>query len=197
MSCTPACATCERLRGAALELIGQGGIEALTEESLATRAALAPGDLGDHYRTPADCLYETYDEIASDVIRDLVHAFSNGSDWRSALELSRRLLLERILANPAQARLCFVESVRGDRELRRRHDLARRWIVRFLAREHARRYEQGDLPAMQFEMLVGAGFQTVARAVGSGDSAEVLELDPALSELLEWFIPEPVASLQT
>lgn len=192
MSCKPACAICERLRGAALEIVGESGIEGLTVDRLASRVGLAASDVLHHYATPADCIYETYDEVVCDVLRDMVAAFDEGSDWQCGFEISRRRLLERMADNPAEARLCFVETARGDRELRRRRDVTRRWIIEFLAREHQRRQEQEALPEIQFEMLIGAGFQTISGAVADGDAAELSELEPKLAAIAGYFVPERV-----
>lgn len=192
MSCTPACAICERLRGATLEIVGESGIEGMTIDRLASRVGLAASDVLHHYATPVDCIYETYDEVVCDVLRDMVAAFDEGSDWQSGFEISRRRLLERMADNPAEARLCFVETARGDRELRRRRDVTRRWIIEFLAREHERRQEQEALPEIQFEMLIGAGFQTISGAVADGDAAELSELEPKLAAIAGYFVPERV-----
>ena len=189
MSCEPGCAICEQLRSAALELIGDRGVEALSQERLGEVVGRAPAEVSEHYPTAAECLYDTYDRLACDVLRDMVDAFTEGDDWQSGFDLSRRRLLERMAANPAQARLCFVETTRGDRELRRRRDVTRRWIVEFLMREHERRHEDEPLPAIQLEMLIGAGFQMISSAVADGDAAELPDLEPKLAQVAGFFIP--------
>lgn len=192
MSCQPACAICEEAREAVLATVGEGGTEALSEDGLAERVGLPVDELRRHYRTVAECLYETYDEIACEVLRDMVDAFAEGQDWQSGFELARRRLLERMAARPAEARLCFVETVRGDRELRHRRDITRRWIVDFLTREYARRRKEEELPPLQIELLIGAGFQTISSAVAEGDGDDLIELDGKLAEIAGFFIPQPV-----
>lgn len=192
MSCQPGCSTCEKLREAALATVGEGGTQALSERGLSERIELPPGAFTRHYRTVAECLYETYDEIVDEVLRDMVDAFAGGDGWQSSFELSRRRLLERMAARPAEARLCFVETVRGDRELRRRRDVTRRWIVEFLTREYARRRHEEELPPLQIELLIGAGFQTISSAVADGAGEDLTELDGKLAEIAGFFIPQPV-----
>lgn len=186
---TPACATCERLRMAALEIVCESGAASVCEDGLARRAGISWREVAHHYATPADCLYATYDEAVSDVTSELADAFEDESDWQSGLEFSRRRMLEWMTANPAQARLFFVETVRADRELRHRRDQTRERIVEYLKREHARREAEEVLPTIQFEMLVGAAFQTVSSAVAEGDPADLTELEPRLSELAGCFVP--------
>lgn len=190
MSCEPGCPVCERLRGAALEIVGEGGSEALTRERLGERVGLAPAAVDQHYQSAAQCLYDTYDELAGNVLRGMVDAFAEGDDWQAGFDLSRRRLLERMAANPAEARLCFVETARGDRELRRRRDVTRRWIVEFLLREHERRQPDEPLPTVQLEMLIGAGFHTISSAVADGDTADLPELEPKLAQVAGYFIRE-------
>lgn len=191
MSCQPGCATCEGLRRAALEMVGEGGAPALSKSGLGERVGLSPDEVGRHYATVSECLYETYDETACDILRDMVEAFAEAGGWQSGFELSRRRLLERMAARPAEARLCFVETVRGNRELRRRRDVTRRWVVEFLTREYAQRRHEEELPPLQIELLIGAGFQTISSAVADGDD-ELIELDGKLAAIAGFFIPEPV-----
>jgi AcrR family transcriptional regulator len=192
MSCKPACAICERLRTAALEIVGEAGTEGVTVDSLAERTGVAAPDVVRHYATAADCIYETYDRVECDVLMEMVAAFDEGSDWQSGFEISRRRLFERMATNPAEARLCFVETARGDRELRRRRVDAQRWIVRFLTREHRRWQQHESVPAIQLEMLIGAGFQTISGTVADGDAAELSDLEPKLAAVDGYLLPERV-----
>lgn len=191
MSCQPACATCEQLRAAALQTVGDVGIGPLSHESLAARVRLSPQVAAAHYPLLDACLYETYDEEASELVRTVVEAFEDEDDWESGFARSREHLIEWLLAHPAGARLLFVEAVRN-RELRRRRELSRRQIVDFFRRQYARSAEGDGVPALQIELLIGAGFQLVSGAVAEGDPEAMLELEHKLAELEGFFIPTPV-----
>jgi len=172
MSCVPACTTCERLRAATLELVGEAGVDGLSLQALADRGALTRADVARHYPTASACLYETYDEVSASIALDMAGAFAQGPSWVTGFELARRQLLTRVAAHPAQARLCFVEVLRGDRELRLRRQVTRRWIVDFLTGEYERRRQSEHLPELQIELLIGAGFHAISNAVsGSSDEA--------------------------
>ncbi len=188
MACEPSCPECERLRAAALELVGEGGIEALSHHNLGERVGAQPAEVAEHYPTASECLYETYDELAADMLGEVVEAFREGSDWLEGFAISRTRLLERIAANPAEARLCFVETLRGDRELRRRRELGRRRLLEFLAEEHARGGNGDGVQPIQIELLIGAGFHTISAAVTDG-GAELSDLEVRLSEIGGCFIP--------
>lgn len=189
MGCEPGCPGCERLRAAALELVGEEGIENLSLESLAARTGGQPAEVAAHYATSSECIYETYDEVACDLLREMVDAFGEGSDWHSGFVIARGRILERLAANPSEARLCFVETLRGDRELRRRRVINRRAIVDFLTREHARSANGDGLRPIQVELLIGAGFQAISGAVARDGVVDLAELDSRLEALEGCFLP--------
>jgi AcrR family transcriptional regulator len=189
MGCEPGCPGCERLRSAALELVGKGGIENLSLESLAARTGGRPAEVAAHYATARECIYETYDEIACDHLREMVDAFEEGSDWQEGFEIARRRIVERLAVNPAEARLCFLETLRGDRELRRRRAAKRRSIVDFLTREYARSENGNGMRPIQIELLIGAGFQAISSAVAQDGGLELSELDSRLTSMENCFLP--------
>lgn len=189
MACEPGCPGCERLRAAALELVGEAGIENLSLERLAARAGSQPAAVAAHYATSSECVYETYDEVAHDLRREMMDAFDDGSDWQEGFELSRKRIVERLALNPAEARLCFVETLRGDRGLRRRRDVNRRAMVDFLTREYARSANGDGMRPIQIELLIGAGFQAISTAVAQDGGVDLTELDGTLADLESCFLP--------
>jgi AcrR family transcriptional regulator len=189
MGCEPGCPGCGRLRAAALELVGEEGIENLSLESLAARTGGQPAEVATHYATSRECIYETYDEVASDLRREMMDAFEDGSDWQEGFELARRRILERLAVNPAEARLCFVETLRGDRGLRRRRDVNRRSLLDFLTREYARSANGVGMRPIQIELLIGADFQAISTAVAQDGGLDLGELDSRLAELESCFLP--------
>jgi AcrR family transcriptional regulator len=192
MPCELGCESCGSLRRAALELIGEGGGEALSSERLASRAGVSVEQVHAHYATPELCLYDTYAEVSRSVLGDFAEAFAAGSSWPQALRLAGRRLLDRMAQRPAEARLCFLEVQRGDRELRRLREQGRRRMVALFVAEHRRRRQAEELPDMQLELLIGAGFQAIAGAVSQGRVSELPQLEPALEELAGVF--EPLAA---
>jgi AcrR family transcriptional regulator len=168
--------------------VGEEGIEKVSLESLAARAGAQPTEVAAHYATWRECLYETYDEVAGQLRREMMDAFDEGSDWRERFELSRRRILERLALSPAEARLCFVETLRGDRGLRRRRDVNRRSIVDFLTREYARDGDGDGMRPIQIELLIGAGFQAISTAVAHDGGVDLAELDATLADMESCFL---------
>ena len=145
MSCQPSCATCQQLRAAALEVVGNGGIGALCSESLAAQASLPPEEVAAHYPVLASCLHEGYEEEASDLVRTVVEGYEDGADWQSGFERSRADLVEWVSTHPAGivgvgAAPIFGPVIRLDLSLlesRRRHHQSAR--VAAQQRERSRR----------------------------------------------------------
>jgi AcrR family transcriptional regulator len=189
MGCEPGCPECGRLRAAALELVGEKGIENLSLESLAARTGGQPADVAAHYATSRECIYETYDQVACDLRREMMDAFEDGSDWQEGFELARTRMLERLALNPAEARLCFVETLRGDRGLRRRREINRRSILDFLTREYSRSANGNGMRPIQIELLIGADFQAISAAAAQDGGLDLGELDSRLAELESCFLP--------
>jgi AcrR family transcriptional regulator len=188
MSCQPGCPLCERLRAAALELIGRGGLEGLTLYTLSERAGCSVEEVRDHYATEWECLLATHDEVSFGLFLELASGFAEPGSWECAVVRALRRLLARLAANPAEARLCFVEALRGDRRLRGHCAKTRVWAVELFANEYRRRRFQGE-SALQIELLVGAAVQAIAGAVGGGRMREPHELECRLAELPEVFTP--------
>lgn len=187
MSCKPACPVCRRLRGAALELVAAGGTEALSHEALDRAAELPDGEAARHYPSTAACLHETYTEVSDGLLAEVTEPFSDTASWDSALALASARLLARLAAHPAEARLCFVETLRSDRGLRRLRDVRRRRLIAFLDDQRARRGEPSS--RMQIELLTGAIFHEISTAVEAGHAAELPALEPRLTELANLFDP--------
>lgn len=190
-SCDPSCEICARLRVAALALIDKDGIDNVTIESLAEHADVAHDEALLHYPDDRACLLDTYDEISRSIYDDFARCFTVVPGWRRALMLAGRTLLERLASRPAEARLCFVEVLRGDHELLRRREVARRRLVDLFVAELGRRRTQPELFRMQLELLIGAAFQAIATSVVSGDISDLPDLGPELESRAFVFEPVP------
>lgn len=93
---------------------------------------------------PALCKHEypTYARRRGSALRlldDFASAFAPEARWRDALSPAARRLLGRMAARPEEARLCFQEVLRGDHELLRRRDGARRKMADLFVGELGRR----------------------------------------------------------
>jgi AcrR family transcriptional regulator len=183
---------CGQLRSAALSIVGADGIESLTMRRIAGQAGVPEDEAERHYRTAEDCLHQTYEEVSAGVLDDFRSAFRAEPGWRRALTLGGRTLLERMAARPEEARLCFIEVLRGDHELMRRRVASRRRMVQLFSSELRARMDDGDeVSELQLELLIGAAFQAISAAVTAGDIADLPELESELVWRAEVFEPVP------
>ena len=128
---------------------------------------------------------------AQGVYDDFRRSFAAEPGWRRALMLASRTLLARMAAHPDEARLCFVEILRSDHELLRRRERSRRRLVELFVSELGRRRELAEQYRVQLELLIGAGFQTIATAIELGDISGLPRLAPELES--RGLVFEPVA----
>jgi AcrR family transcriptional regulator len=161
-------------------------------DALVERTKLTPAQLRSHYPTVQACLCDTYEEVSMDLLAIIADAFARSRSWSDALTSGVGGVLRRLERCPAEARLCFVEVLRGDRELLRRRENMRRLMVELLTAEHDIRNDAGQLSTMQHEMFVGATFQLISSRVEDGQIDALPELAPELAELAGIF--EPIAA---
>lgn len=190
--CKKGCSQCAALRAAALAIVGADCVEAVTIERLAEQSGLTVDEVGRHYPDASSCLYDTYERVARSIYEDFEGAFAAEHGWRRALARAGRLLLERMAANPAEARLCFVEILRSDHELLRRRAVARTRLVDLFVSELGRRRDHPEQFRMQLELLIGAGFQAIAAAIETGDITALPKIEPELESRALVF--EPVSA---
>jgi AcrR family transcriptional regulator len=191
-SCEPRCRGCAALRAAAVAIVGRDGLEALGWERLCATAQVAQTQVRSHYASCADCLLAAYDEAAEAVFVAYTAPFRAAPSWSEGLMAATDALLARLAERPDEARLLFVEILRGDGAMRRHRDRERRRSVELLACEHHRRRLPEELPDVQFELLHGAMFQMIAAEVAAGRSARLHELRDELLTLASIF--EPIAA---
>jgi hypothetical protein len=127
-----------------------------------------------------------------DLLGTMADSFARSRSWSDALMGGVGGVLSRLARCPAEARLCFVEVLRGDRGLLWRRENMRRLTIELLTAEHDSRSDAEHLSAMQHEMLVGASFQMIASRVRDGQIDALPELGPELAELAGIF--EPIAA---
>jgi hypothetical protein len=127
--------------------------------------------------------------VARGIYEDFAVAFAAEPGWRRGLRRGGVSLLRRLGARPAEARLCFVEVLHGDLELRRRRDANRRRLVDLFVAELGRRRDHPEHFRMQLELLIGAGFQAIAFEVARGKVDRLAALEPEL--VTRAFVFEP------
>jgi hypothetical protein len=173
-------------------LVGDGGLDNVSDEALAERTNLTLDQLRSHYPTVQACVCDTYERVSMDLLGIIADSFGSSSCWSDALAGGVGRVLIHLADRPAEARLCFVEVLRGDRELLWRRENMRRLTIELLSAEQRNRSDTEHLTEMQHEMLVGASFQLISSRVAEGQIDQLPDLGAELAEVTGLF--EPVAA---
>jgi AcrR family transcriptional regulator len=161
-------------------------------DALVEHTKLTPAQVRSHYPTVQACVSDTYERVSMDLLGIMADSFSRSRSWSDAVTSGVGNVLKRLARRPAEARLCFVEVLRGDRDLLWRRENMRQLTVELLTAEHNNRSDSERLPTIQYEMLVGASFQLISSRVEDGQVDALLDLGPELAELAGIF--EPIAA---
>jgi AcrR family transcriptional regulator len=168
--CFSDCPTCRRLRKAAVEHVVRHGIAGTTNAAIAELAEVPPERAVDHYPTLDDCLAAAYDEGALRLRRVCVRTLRGSGSWQERLHAAVEAAIDEFREKPDLARFCMVEVCRADLPVLFASRLAaRERFVAILAEECGPGDE--DLPALRFEMLVGAAHHMVSEQLAADGGA--------------------------
>ncbi len=114
----------ERILDATEALIAERGCAKTTIEAIVKAAGVSTVTFYEHYADKEECFLAAFDravEALRDAVRDAVPA---GAEGEARLRAGLEALLAALDAEPARARLCFVEAQGGGPALRARRERA-------------------------------------------------------------------------
>jgi len=111
----------ERILAAAERLIAEKGWASTTIEGIVKGAGVSSVTFYEHFKSKEACLVAAFDHAVEELRAAIPAELSGPEQTRQALAA----LLEAIDAEPARARLCFVEAQKGGPQLRARYEAAR------------------------------------------------------------------------
>jgi AcrR family transcriptional regulator len=114
----------ERILAATQELIAEKGAAATTIEAIVKVAGVSSATFYEHFRDKEECFVAAFDGAADELRRKVIEAIPDGTGWAGKAEVGLAALLEAIDAEPARARLCFVEAQKDGPAMRARYDEA-------------------------------------------------------------------------
>jgi AcrR family transcriptional regulator len=172
-----------------VQLVSVGGVSELSVSRLCALTGLTEAAFRQHYSTVAACMADSYDEITAGLLDGFSAAFAESPTWSDGLMLGMERLLERLSERPAEAQLCCVEVLRGDRDLLRHREVARRRMVQLLSDEHYRHDDSEHPRDIQHELLLGAASRLITAQVTAGQIEELPALAPDIADLVGVFEP--------
>jgi hypothetical protein len=177
-SCAASCALCDALRDAVPAAVAAQGLPDLSLEVISRFASIDPGVARDHLPVGAwHLVVAAFEQAADGLLAEYEAGFAGAESWSDGIEAALTRVVTRLVERPTVANLCFVAVLHADLELRERR---RRHFVGFLTGEYHRRQASGEtLPPLQFELVSGGIFRTVAAFV------QQRRLQEPISDLVE------------
>ena len=114
----------ERILDAAESLVAERGADAVSIEAIVRRAGVSSVTFYEHFRGKEECLLAAFDRAVGELRDALAGAVPPAAPREERLRAALEALPAALEAEPARARLCFVEAQRGGPRLRARYDEA-------------------------------------------------------------------------
>jgi AcrR family transcriptional regulator len=114
----------ERLLAATEQLIAEKGCAKTTIEAIVKRAGVSSVTFYEHFDGKEECFVAAFDRAVDGLRAELCDAAPAEMPWPDRVRASLAALLAMVDADPARARLCFVEAQQGGPQLLARYDEA-------------------------------------------------------------------------
>jgi AcrR family transcriptional regulator len=114
----------ERLLDATEALIAEKGATGTTIEAIVKAAGVSSVTFYEHFRNKDECFVATFERAVEELWAEVGEAVPAGPPWSEQVSAGLEALLSALEAEPARARLCFVEAQRGGPEMAARYDAA-------------------------------------------------------------------------
>jgi AcrR family transcriptional regulator len=114
----------QRLLDATEALIAEKGATRTTIEAIVKAAGVSSVTFYEHFRDKDECFVAAFERAVEELRAEVGEAVPAGAAWSEQVGAGLEALLTALDAEPARARLCFVEAQRGGREMAARYDAA-------------------------------------------------------------------------
>jgi AcrR family transcriptional regulator len=184
----------ERLLEAAVAVVAERGYDETRVSDILERSGLSRSAFYKQFANKRECFLAAVEAVAARVRGGIVGAYREDLPWDERLSGALGALIDGIVADPAGARLWFVEVYAAGPEVAERME-AMRGIYEELAWHVVRESpDRADMPLDLVRAGLGGLRKVVMTRVRHGDEAELAELAP---ELMRWLLsyrppPEPL-----
>jgi AcrR family transcriptional regulator len=176
-----------RLMRALVELLADGGWEAVTIGRLAQRAGVSRAAFYAHFASKEDCLLAGYDRFAATLLDRLTADLPRDLGWEDFVALSLERYLGVFVADPTAARAFVIELDGCGPAARARRRAAVHAFAQVIADRHAALRERdpalGPLPDRAYLAMALAVRELVRDALETGRAEDLAELGP---DIVAW-----------
>ena len=174
----------ERLYGAMVAIVDEEGYEGMSVGAVAARAGVSRSALYEYFSGGRACFLATFEALTDEGLARISRAYvASDGPWDARLGTALDTLFESLVAQPAAARLCFLETYAAGApgaEPRERAVEALEALVRDALDQSP---ERAGMPAEVICAIVGATRTIVQTRLRRRREPELPELAP---ELLRW-----------
>lgn len=172
-----------RLLSAMMEVLVEHGYEGATVGRVCKRAGVSRRTFYDLYDEREDCLLDAFEAGVERLTARVVPAYMGEKSWREGVRAALLGLLEYFDAEPALARLCLVETLKGGPPVLAR----RRAVVDALTSAIDAGREQtkaADPPPLTAESVVGGAISVIHTRLGMSGARPLIELTGPLMSMI-------------
>ena len=150
-----------RLLAGAVGAIEELGYANTTVEHITSRARVSRRTFYELFENREACLRALFDDVLVTIERELAAADLAGLGWRERVRGGLWVILSFFDREPALARVCVVQVLRGGEEVLGRREEVLAWLAGVVDEGRRESARGGDCTALTAEGLVGAAFAIV------------------------------------
>lgn len=173
-----------RIIAALAEETAAQGYRAVTVADIVRRAGIARNTFYDNFASKEDCFLAAQDYAAQEALRRVVEAAEKVESWQGRVRTGLAAFLAAIAAEPALARMCFVEALSaGPAAIERYESSLQAFIPLFRIGRKVSPHGE-ELPETLEEAITGGVFWVLYQRIIAGETERIEEILPELLEFV-------------
>lgn len=172
----------QRILAALAEVVAKRGYQGTTVENIVKRAGVARVTFYENFENREACLLACFDEALEEARRRIAAAAAGEQDWPLQVRAGIAAFLEMVVAEPALARTCLIESMTAGPAAMERYEGALQSFSPSLRRGRELSGELDELPETLEDSIVGGIVWMVHQRLLRGELDAVRGLLPTMVE---------------
>jgi AcrR family transcriptional regulator len=176
----------ERLIAGLAEAVAEHGYAGTTIAHIARHAAVSRRTFYEHFGSKDECFAAAFETVMEELRGRIARGFEQAGDWPGAIRAGIAEMLAFLVAEPALARLCMVESLVAGPVVVERYDAAIQGFVPYFraGRDGLPPETLENLSPTTEDALAGGMASLISRRIMAGREDELEDLLPALVEFV-------------
>jgi AcrR family transcriptional regulator len=172
-----------RLLAAMVAAVAENGYERTTVSDVVEMSGVSRTAFYRHFTNKEECFVTTVDETLSFALAAIAEGYKREGDWNDRLMGAFEAFVDQIVAQPAAARVCFLEVYVAGRTAIEHVDQGADAFERMIASEFERSPEHAGLPPAVIRGIVGGVRKVIFKRLRLHDEAGLPAIAP---ELADW-----------